>query len=267
MSTLDPGPTATTGHLSARRRWSALAVLSASLLVVVMDMTILNVALPEMTAALAPTSAQQLWIVDVYALVLAGLLVTMSTLGDRWGRKRTLLAGFAIFGGASLLILVAESAEAVIAVRALLGVGGAMIMPSTLSMIRSMFTDPGERARALGVWSAVAALGAVVGPIVGGLLLDYFSWHSADRPHGYFAPRRSTGRTTPGQPATATRLARNNHKNAAADSIAAPAITTDILTNDASPVDVRPANAATPPPIANCNDPINAEAVPATATG
>ncbi len=129
MSTLDPGPTATTGHLSARRRWSALAVLSASLLVVVMDMTILNVALPEMTAALAPNSAQQLWIVDVYALVLAGLLVTMSTLGDRWGRKRTLLAGFAIFGGASLLILVAESAEAVIAVRALLGVGGAMIMP------------------------------------------------------------------------------------------------------------------------------------------
>ncbi|WP_435112338.1 MFS transporter [Nocardiopsis synnemataformans] len=179
MSTSNPSTAPTAEGLSARRRWSALAVLSASLLVVVMDMTILNVALPEMTAALAPTSAQQLWIVDVYALVLAGLLVTMSTLGDRWGRRRTLLTGFAIFGGASLLILVAESAEAVIAVRALLGVGGAMIMPSTLSMIRSMFTDPGERARALGVWSAVAALGAVVGPVVGGLLLEHFSWHSA----------------------------------------------------------------------------------------
>lgn len=179
MRTSNPPTGPAAGHLSARRRWSALGVLSASLLVVVMDMTILNVALPELTAALAPTSAQQLWIVDVYALVLAGLLVTMSTLGDRWGRKRTLLTGFAVFGGASLLVLVAESAEAVIAVRALLGVGGAMIMPSTLSMIRSMFTDPGERARALGVWSAVAALGAVVGPIVGGLLLEYFSWQSA----------------------------------------------------------------------------------------
>lgn len=179
MSTPNPCHAATAGDLSSRRRWAALAVLSGSLLVVVMDMTILNVALPEMTAALAPTFAQQLWIVDVYALVLAGLLVTVSTLGDRWGRKRMLLTGFAVFGGASLLVLVAESAEAVIAVRALLGMGGAMIMPSTLSMIRSLFTDPGERARALGVWSAVAALGAVVGPIVGGVLLEHFSWHSA----------------------------------------------------------------------------------------
>ncbi|WP_285761558.1 MFS transporter [Nocardiopsis ansamitocini] len=150
-----------------------------SLLVVVMDMTILNVALPEIAGALSPTAAQQLWIVDVYALVLAGLLVTMSTLGDRWGRRRMLLMGFAIFGGASLLIVVAESAPVVIAVRALLGLGGAMIMPATLSMIRSLFTDPAERARALGIWAAVASLGAAVGPIVGGLLLEHFSWHSA----------------------------------------------------------------------------------------
>ncbi|MEU0242265.1 MFS transporter [Nocardiopsis sp. NPDC006198] len=172
-------PGATAGHLSAGRRWAALAVLAASLLVVVMDMTILNVALPEMAAALAPTAAQQLWIVDVYSLVLAGLLVTMSTLGDRWGRKRMLLTGFAVFGGASLLVLAAESAPVVIAVRALLGVGGAMIMPATLSMIRSLFTDPAERAKALGIWAAVASLGAAVGPIVGGLLLEHFSWHAA----------------------------------------------------------------------------------------
>ncbi|NJQ04492.1 MFS transporter [Streptomyces lonarensis] len=154
-------------------------MLAASLLVVVMDMTILNVALPEISAALSPTAAQQLWIVDIYALVLAGLLVTMSTLGDRWGRKRMLLTGFAIFGAASLAILVVESPPMVIAVRALLGVGGAMIMPATLSMIRSLFTDPAERAKALGIWAAVASLGAAVGPIVGGLLLEHFSWHAA----------------------------------------------------------------------------------------
>ncbi|MFD7511290.1 MFS transporter [Streptomyces sp. NPDC059853] len=175
----EQAPAATAGHLSAGRRWAALGVLAASLLVVVMDMTILTVALPEIAAALSPTAAQQLWIIDVYALVLAGLLVTMSTLGDRWGRKRMLLTGFTIFGAASLMILVAESAPVVIAVRALLGVGGAMIMPATLSMIRSLFTDPGERARALGIWAAVASLGAAVGPIVGGLLLEHFSWHAA----------------------------------------------------------------------------------------
>ncbi|GAA0959863.1 MFS transporter [Actinocorallia libanotica] len=161
------------------RRWAALAVLSASLLLVAMDMTILNVALPEISADLRPDAVQLLWIVDVYSLVVAGLLVTAGALGDRWGRKRMLLAGFAVFGLASVAVLWADGPAEVIAVRALLGIGGAMIMPSTLSMIRSMFTDPGERATALGIWATMASAGAALGPIAGGLLLENFSWHAA----------------------------------------------------------------------------------------
>ncbi len=164
---------------TARSRWAGLAVLAASLLVVVMDMTILNVALPELTADLQPSGVEQLWIVDSYALVLAGLLVPIAALGDRWGRKRMLLSGFSVFGVASLLVLAADSPGDVIAVRALLGVGGAMIMPTTLSLIRTLFTDPRERATALGVWGAMAAVGSAVGPLVGGALLEAFSWHAA----------------------------------------------------------------------------------------
>ncbi|MBF8188581.1 MFS transporter [Nonomuraea sp. K274] len=154
-------------------------MLSASVLLVVMDMTVLNVALPAMSEDLRPDSIELLWMVDAYALVLSGLLVTVSALGDRWGRKRMLLTGFAVFGLASLAVLATDSPLEVIAVRALLGVGGAMIMPSTLSMIRNLFTDPAERARALGVWSAMAAVGAALGPILAGFLLGHFSWHAA----------------------------------------------------------------------------------------
>ncbi|SEG24193.1 MFS transporter, DHA2 family, multidrug resistance protein [Nonomuraea solani] len=168
-----------TPPVSARRRWAGLAVLSASVLVVVMDMTVLNVALPAISEDLRPGSIELLWMVDAYALVLSGLLVTVSALGDRWGRKRMLMAGFAVFGVASMAVLAAGSPLEVIAVRALLGVGGAMIMPSTLSMIRNLFTDPGERAKALGVWAAMAAVGAALGPIVAGFLLEHFSWHAA----------------------------------------------------------------------------------------
>ncbi|MEV4249977.1 MFS transporter [Streptosporangium canum] len=110
--------------------------------------------------------------------MLAGLLVTVSALGDRCGRKKTLRTGFALFGLASVAVLWASSPGEVIAVRALLGVGGAMIMPSTLSMIRTLFADPAERASALGIWAAMAALGSALGPILGGLLLEHFSWHS-----------------------------------------------------------------------------------------
>jgi len=171
----DPVPPA----YSARRRWAGLAVLASSLLVVVMDMTILNVALPEITEDLRPGAAAQLWMVDVYALVLAGLLVPVASLADRWGRKRMLLAGFTLFGAASMLVLVADSSGAVIAVRALLGVGGAMIMPTTISLIRTLFSDPRERATALGIWAAMASVGGAIGPLVGGALLEAFSWHAA----------------------------------------------------------------------------------------
>ncbi|WP_433333689.1 MFS transporter [Spirillospora sp. CA-294931] len=160
-------------------RWAGLAVLSASLLLVVMDMTILNVALPALSNDLRPDSIQLLWMVDIYSLVVSGLLVTVSNLGDRWGRRRMLVTGFAIFGAASLGVLMADSPGDVIAVRAFLGVGGAMIMPSTLSMIRQLFTDPRERATALGIWSTMAGIGAAFGPILGGTLLQHFSWHSA----------------------------------------------------------------------------------------
>lgn len=166
-------------QLSRRGRWAAVTVLAASLLVIMMDMTILNIAIPDMAAELTPTSTQQLWIVDIYSLVLAGLLVSWAAIADRWGRKRMLMLGYALFGGASLLILFAESAEAVIAIRALLGVGGAMIMPTTLSLIRVMFTDPKERATALSIWAAVSGLGAAIGPLAGGFLLEHFSWHAA----------------------------------------------------------------------------------------
>ncbi|MEU6719122.1 MFS transporter [Nonomuraea sp. NPDC046802] len=161
------------------RRWAALTVLSASLLLVTMDMTILNVALPKISADLKPGAVELLWMVDLYSLVVAGLLVTASALGDRWGRKRMLISGFAVFGLASIAVLWADSPAEVIAVRALLGVGGAMIMPSTLSMIRNLFTDARERATALGIWAATAAAGGAIGPIVGGLLLEAFDWHAA----------------------------------------------------------------------------------------
>ncbi|GAA2421951.1 quaternary ammonium compound efflux MFS transporter QacA [Actinomadura vinacea] len=161
------------------RRWAGLAVLSASLLLIVMDITILNVALPALSADLRPDSVQLLWILDVYSLVVTGLLVTVAALGDRFGRRLMLISGFAVFGLASAAVLLADGPGEVIAVRALLGIGGAMIMPSTLSMIRHLFTEPKERATALGVWAATAAVGSALGPIVGGALLEHFSWRSA----------------------------------------------------------------------------------------
>jgi Arabinose efflux permease len=166
-------------ELSKARRWLATAVLSASVLVITMDMTILNIALPDLAADLQPSATQQLWIVDVYSLILAGLLISWAAIGDRWGRKRMLMLGYTIFGAASLLIFFAGSPGAVIAIRAFLGVGGAMIMPTTLSLIRVIFANPKERATALSIWAAVSGLGSAIGPLLGGYLLEHFTWHSA----------------------------------------------------------------------------------------
>lgn len=165
--------------ISRWRRWAALAVLSLSLAGISMDMTILNVALPQLAADVHATSVQQLWIVDIYSLVLAGLLVPMSAAADRLGRRSVLLTGYGIFAAASLLVVLADSAPAVIAIRALLGIGGAMIMPTTLSMIRVVFTDPRERTTALGIWAAASSVGMAIGPVLGGFLLEHGSWHAA----------------------------------------------------------------------------------------
>ena len=159
-------------------RWTVLVVLCASLLLVAVDATVLHVAVPSVSEDLRPGSIQLLWIVDAYPLVCASLLILFGTLGDRVGRRRVLLFGYALFAVASALAAYAHSPGVLIAARALLGVGGAMIMPATLSILRQVFPDRRERALAVGIWSAVAAVGAAVGPLVGGLLLEHFWWGS-----------------------------------------------------------------------------------------
>ncbi|MFJ8853085.1 MFS transporter [Streptomyces sp. NPDC102437] len=161
------------------RRWVVLAILSGSLLLIAMDTTILNVAFPSLVADLQPGAVEQLWIIDVYALALSGLLVTAGALGDRWGHKRLLLVGFALFAAASLGAVAATEAWHVIVARALLGVGGAAIMPTTLSILRHVFTDARERALAYAVWAAVMGGGMALGPVVGGLLVEDHGWQSA----------------------------------------------------------------------------------------
>ncbi|MEU4211271.1 MFS transporter [Streptomyces sp. NPDC026206] len=159
-------------------RWTVLVVLCTSLLLVAVDATVLHVAVPAVTEDLRPGAIQLLWIVDVYPLVCASLLILFGTLGDRVGRRRVLLLGYGLFGVASALASCATAPEVLIAARALLGAGGAMIMPATLSILRQIFPDRRERALAIGVWSAVAAVGAAVGPLLGGFLLEHFWWGS-----------------------------------------------------------------------------------------
>ncbi|MFD8523277.1 MFS transporter [Streptomyces capillispiralis] len=159
-------------------RWVVLVVLCASLLLVAVDATVLHVAVPAVTEDLRPGGMELLWIVDAYPLVCASLLILFGTLGDRVGRRRVLLLGYALFGVASGTAALADSAQVLIAARALLGVGGAMIMPATLSILRQVFPDRRERALAIGIWSAVAAVGAAVGPLLGGFLLEHFWWGS-----------------------------------------------------------------------------------------
>lgn len=176
---MDDGIVMKPRSLSKQRLWLALVAILLGQFVVSIDLTVLNIALPEITRELRPTSDQLLWMVDVYSLVLAGLLIAVSSLSDRFGRKKTLLTGFLIFGIGSILVVFVNEPEQIIAIRALLGVGGAMIMPITISMIRSIFTDAKERTVAVAAWSAVSAVGMAAGPLIGGLLLEYFNWHSA----------------------------------------------------------------------------------------
>ncbi|MFJ6215646.1 MFS transporter [Streptomyces sp. NPDC092296] len=161
-----------------RHRWLALAVLVLGVLLVAVDATVLSLAIPFISADLRPSGTQLLWIGDVYSFVLAGLLVSMGSLSDRIGRKRLLLCGAAGFGAASLVAAYAPGPGWLIAARAVLGVAGATVMPSTLSLIRSLFPDDRERATAIGIWGAAATAGAAAGPLVGGFLLEHFWWGS-----------------------------------------------------------------------------------------
>ncbi|GAA2990577.1 DHA2 family multidrug resistance protein-like MFS transporter [Microbacterium terrae] len=160
------------------RGWAALVVLMLPVLLVSVDNTVLSFALPAIALDLEPTSAQQLWIIDAYPLVLAGLLVTMGTLGDRFGRRRMLVIGATGFAAVSVFAAFAPSAEWLIVARAAMGVFGAMLMPSTLSLLRSVFTDRDQRRLAIAVWASMFSAGAALGPIVGGMLLEHFAWGS-----------------------------------------------------------------------------------------
>jgi DHA2 family multidrug resistance protein-like MFS transporter len=170
--------TADQGRRAGRREWAALAVLGVPTFLVAMDFSVLYLAVPHLTADLAPSGIQQLWIVDIYGFLLAGSLVTLGTVGDRIGRKRLLLAGGAAFGIASVAAAFSTSPQMLIASRALLGVAGAAVMPSVLALVTGMFTDGAQRGRAIAIYLTCFMGGVTLGPLVGGLLLEYFWWGS-----------------------------------------------------------------------------------------
>ncbi|GHC87572.1 MFS transporter [Nocardiopsis terrae] len=166
------------GARASGREWLGLAVLALPTLLLSLDMSVLYLALPHLAADLRPTGAQTLWIMDVYGFMIAGFLITMGTLGDRVGRRRLLMTGAAAFGLASVAAAFSTSAELLIATRALMGVAGATLMPSTLALISNMFRDPGQRAVAISVWTSCFMGGTAIGPVVGGALLQWFWWGS-----------------------------------------------------------------------------------------
>ena len=167
-----------TGEAAHARRWWTLATLCLSLLIIVMDNTILNVAIPSLMDDLHATNSQIQWIIDGYTLVFAGLLLTSGSLGDRFGRKGALQLGIVLFGMGSIASAMAGSAEQLILTRAFMGIGGALIMPATLSILTDVFRDPRERGRAIAIWAGFSGLGVALGPVAGGLLLKHFSWSS-----------------------------------------------------------------------------------------
>jgi MFS transporter, DHA2 family, multidrug resistance protein len=163
---------------ATRREWLGLAVIALPCLLYSMDLNVLALAVPHLTAELRPSATQLLWIVDIYGFLLAGFLITMGTLGDRIGRRRLLMIGAAAFGAASVLAAFSSSAEMLIFSRAVLGVAAATLAPSTMSLIRNMFLDPQERTTAIGVWVGCFAAGSVLGPVIGGVLLEHYWWGS-----------------------------------------------------------------------------------------
>ncbi len=163
---------------AGRREWIGLAVIALPCLLYSMDLTVLHLAVPKLSADIKPSGVQLLWIIDIYGFLVAGSLITMGTLGDRIGRRRLLLIGAAAFGIASVLAAFSRSAGMLIATRALLGVAGATVAPSTLSLIRNMFLDEHERRVAISIWIMAYSVGAAVGPLVGGVMLEWFWWGS-----------------------------------------------------------------------------------------
>ncbi|QSB15932.1 MFS transporter [Natronosporangium hydrolyticum] len=174
MSASGTDPTLRAG----RREWLGLGMLALPALLVSMDLTILHLAAPAISADLQPTAAQLLWIIDIYGFLIAGFLITMGTLGDRIGRRRLLLIGAAGFGIASVIAAFSVNAEMLIVARALLGIAGATLAPSTVALIRNMFHDPGQRATAISIWFMAFMTGSAIGPLIGGGLLEMFWWGS-----------------------------------------------------------------------------------------
>ncbi|MEU3504727.1 MFS transporter [Streptomyces hundungensis] len=166
------------GLRAGRREWTAFVVLLLPLLLVSMDVSVLYFALPSISRELDPSATQQLWIIDVYAFALAGLLITMGSLGDRIGRRKLLMIGAAAFGLASVTAAYATSADMLIASRALLGVGGATLMPSTMGLVRNMFRDDKQRGQAIGIWSGAMAGGIALGSVLSGVMLEHLWWGS-----------------------------------------------------------------------------------------
>jgi len=166
------------GQPAGWRAWAGMAVLTLPTLLVSIDLFVMLMALPRLSASLHASHVQQLWIVDIYGFMVAGLLITMGTLGDRIGRRRLLLGGAAAFGAASVLTAYATSPAMLIAARALLGLAGATLTPSTLALIANLFPDSRQRSTAMGIWATCFSVGAIIGPLIGGVMLDHFWWGS-----------------------------------------------------------------------------------------
>lgn len=164
--------------MASRSPWAILLVLAAALALISLDNTIVNVALPTLQEELGASTAELQWVVDAYSVLFAGTLLLAGSLGDRFGRRRALVIGLVVFGAGSLAAGFAMTADMLIACRAVMGIGGAFIMPSTLSILVQVFADPRARAQAIGIWAAVAGAAVAIGPILGGLLLEYTTWHA-----------------------------------------------------------------------------------------